>query len=397
MVTKRRGLGRGLAQLIPGANSTPNQNAQESLNISTPEEISATQTVENANSKVTKSTPVESNSKSSSRTKLTTKSNSATRQTSRRAGIDLLISGKPKLGDVEVVSELMPTPGAKYAEIKLTNIVTNAQQPREVFDDDDLAELVASIKEFGVIQPARVREQIDKNGLATGKYELIAGERRWRASKLAGNTTLPVIVADVQDDDMLSQALTENLNRVNLNPLEVASAYRQLIDDFGLTQEQLSQKFGKSRPVIANTLRLLNLPLGVQKRVAAGVLSEGHAKSLAGLKDIKLQEELANRVVQEGLSVRAVEEQVSLLTKQTKTGDDSSDLVTKKLSQEIRQLPDLALDVQQNLSDYLDTVVQIKLSKSASTGSAQIGRGQIVVDFADELDLQRLNVAIINS
>lgn len=294
-------------------------------------------------------------------------------------GVDLLVGSRSKTGKPQVQNELVPVPGARFAELSLKDIEPNHSQPRAVFDEDYLKELSASIKEFGVIQPIRVRE-ILKDGLSTGKYELIAGERRLRASKLARQKTVPAIVAEVEDDNMLSEALIENLHRVNLNPLEVAAAYRQLMDDFKLTQEQLSTKIGTSRSRIANTLRLLKLPLNIQKRVASGVLSEGHARSLLSLKDAQQQELLAGRIVQEGLSVRSVEEYVAL------SADQGSEAGSKRVKAE-KALPPAAQNAQAELSDYLDTVVQVKPGRA---------KGQIVIAYADENDLKRISAAIQN-
>jgi ParB family chromosome partitioning protein len=305
-------------------------------------------------------------------------------QVKSTVGVDLLVGTKsPKIGQPEVRSDLMPVPGARFAELSVKDIVANRAQPRDVFDEDYLNELAASIKEFGVIQPIRVREAT-KDGLSTGKYELIAGERRLRASKMARKKTVPAIIAEVEDDNMLSEALIENLHRVNLNPLEVAAAYRQLMDDFKLTQEQLSSKIGTSRPRIANTLRLLKLPLGIQKRVASGVLSEGHARALLGVKDLEYQESLATRIVQEGLSVRSVEEQVALWGLEAEGSPSKGKTRQDKAN---KALPAVVASTQAELSDYLDTTVQVKPGRA---------KGQIIIAYADENDLKRISAAIQN-
>ncbi|TFI04885.1 ParB/RepB/Spo0J family partition protein, partial [Kocuria rhizophila] len=206
-------------------------------------------------------------------------------------------------GDLRVV------PGAAFAELAVTDIHPNRKQPRQVFDEDELAELAFSVKELGVLQPIVVRPSRDGGPEA---YELVMGERRWRAVQAAGMSTIPAIVRETADDELLRDALLENLHRAQLNPLEEAAAYQQLMEEFGATQEQLSERIGRSRPQISNTLRLLRLPALVQRRVAAGVLSSGHARALLALPDPAEMERLAQRIVAEGLSVRATEEAVAL-------------------------------------------------------------------------------------
>ena len=214
---------------------------------------------------------------------------------------------------------IQPVPvGARYQEIPVGQIIPNPKQPRQVFDEDELAELVHSIREFGLLQPIVVRDTPEG-------FELIMGERRWRASSKAGLKHIPAIVRETSDEDMLRDALLENIHRVQLNPLEEAAAYQQLLDEFGVTQEQLADRLGRSRPVITNAIRLLNLPVGVQRRVAAGVLSAGHARALLGIKlgdgTADAQAQLADRIVAEGLSVRATEEAVSLINSNGKVPD----------------------------------------------------------------------------
>src|SRR5580658_2298221 len=196
--------------------------------------------------------------------------------------------------------------GAYLEEVPVRDIRPNPRQPRQIFDEDTLAELAASIAAVGLLQPVVVRR------ISSGSFELIMGERRWRASQQAGIDVIPAIVRETSDDDLLRNALMENLHREQLNPLEEAAAYQQLLDDFGVTHEELARRVGRSRPHISNTVRLLNLPPAVQKRVAAGVLSAGHARALLGIDDPAVQEQLAHRIVAEGLSVRAVEEIVAL-------------------------------------------------------------------------------------
>ena len=212
---------------------------------------------------------------------------------------------RPTPADVNAADGLVPVPGARFAELPVGEIRPNPKQPRTVFDEDALDELVGSIREVGVLQPIVVRDAGDG-------YELIMGERRWRATQAAGLATIPAIIRDTDDSDLLRDALLENLHRSELNPLEEAAAYQQLLDDFGCTHEQLATRIQRSRPQISNTLRLLKLPPLVQRRVAAGVLSAGHARALLGLSDGAAIERLAQRIVAEGLSVRAVEEIVSL-------------------------------------------------------------------------------------
>lgn len=261
---------------------------------------------------------------------------------------------------------LLPVPGARFAELPVGSIRPNPRQPRTVFDEDALAELVGSIREIGVLQPVVVRAVEDG-------YELIMGERRWRATQEAGLATVPAIVRDTEDSDLLRDALLENLHRAQLNPLEEAAAYQQLLDDFGCTHEQLATRIHRSRPQISNTLRLLRLPPLVQRRVAAGVLSAGHARALLGLSDGAAIERLAQRVVSEGLSVRAVEEIVAL------GGDESAPTRRQRPRAGIRNeaLDDLAA----RLSDRFETRVKVDLGKT---------RGKLTVEFASVQDLNRI-------
>ena len=266
-------------------------------------------------------------------------------------------------------------PGAVYAELPIGSIEPNPRQPRSVFDPDALAELVYSIREIGLLQPVVVRE-------AGNHYELIAGERRLRASKEAGLTHIPAIIRATDDDDLLRDALLENLHRSNLNALEEAAAYSQLLADFGCTQEELAQRIGRSRPQVTNTLRLLKLPPDVQRRVAAGVLSAGHARALLSLDDADAMNALAQRIVNEGLSVRNVEEIILLGQGKSKKNSNSN----KKSRSD--SLQDLVEEVQERMGDALDTRVTISgLPRSNS-------RGTIVIEAADAEDLRRIADAI---
>src|SRR5580692_5089636 len=256
--------------------------------------------------------------------------------------------------------------GAHYREVAVSAITPNPRQPRRVFDEEALDELAESIRQVGLLQPVVVR------AAGPDRYELIMGERRWRASQRAGLTEIGAIVKQTQDNDLLRDALIENLHRQQLDPLEEAAAYQQLLDDFGATHEQLAQKIGRSRPHISNTLRLLNLPPAVQKRVAAGVISAGHARALLGLDNPEAQDRLAHRIVAEGLSVRAVEEIVAI-------GDDDT---PKKRAPVTRQptapgLPRLA----DRLSDLFETRVTVDMGRN---------KGKITVEFASMDDLERI-------
>ncbi len=266
--------------------------------------------------------------------------------------------------------ELVPVPGARFAELPVTAIRPNTWQPRSVFDEGDLDELVESIKEIGVLQPIVVRP--DKEH--PGEYELIMGERRWRATQAAELDTIPAIIRDTDDGDMLRDALLENLHRSDLNPLEEAAAYRQLLDDFGCTHEELANRIARSRPQISNTLRLLRLPPLVQRRVAAGVLSAGHARALLGLSDGAEIERLAQRIVSEGLSVRATEEIVML------TESDGGSTKTRKAPR-AGMRSEAVDELATRLSDRFETRVKVALGKT---------KGRMTVEFASVEDLNRI-------
>ncbi|CAB4783207.1 unannotated protein [freshwater metagenome] len=254
---------------------------------------------------------------------------------------------------------------AQQNEIPVNQIFPNPRQPRTVFDETALNELIASIKSIGILQPPVVRK------VADNKYELIMGERRFRAAKAAGLTSIPVIIRQTPDNELLREALIENIHRSNLNPLEEGAAYAQLLTDFGCTHDELALKLGRSRPLISNTIRLLNLPDAVQRKVAAGVISAGHARALLGLTDATDIEKLASRIVAEGLSVRAVEEVIATMKPSTKT--------TKKAA--VKGISGAGLAAAELLSDYLDTRVSVETGK---------GKGKIVIEFAGSEDLQRI-------
>ena len=255
--------------------------------------------------------------------------------------------------------------GAYFAELPITQVRPNARQPRQVFEEEALAELVHSIREVGLLQPVVVRKSGDDS------YELIMGERRWRASQQAGRDTIPAIVRETDDNDMLRDALLENLHRSQLNPLEEAAAYGQLLEDFGCTHDELAQRIGRSRPQISNTLRLLKLSPAVQRRVAAGVLSAGHARALLSVDDAGAQDKLAARVTAEGISVRGLEEIVSLGVE----AEDAPRIVRRKpVAPGLTELAD-------RLSDRLETRVKVDLGKA---------KGKITVEFASLDDLRRI-------
>lgn len=275
------------------------------------------------------------------------------------------VSAPDAIVEEDSATELLPVPGARLAHLDPADIVPNAVQPRSVFDEDDLAELVHSIREVGVLQPIVVRPLSEQ----PGKYELVMGERRLRASIEVGLDSIPAIVRDTADIDMLRDALLENLHRAQLNPLEEASAYQQLLSDFGITQEELASRIGRSRPQITNTLRLLKLPESVQLRVAAGVLSAGHARAILSVGDLDGMLRLADKIVNEDLSVRAAEAAAAAGPKP---------VVAKPVpGQRQGHLNEIA----ETLGDRLDTRVKINLGAR---------KGQITVDFATIGDLNRI-------
>lgn len=274
----------------------------------------------------------------------------------------------PSAPAAEPEPQLSPVPGARFAEIPVDAIVPNPKQPRQVFDEEALEELKTSIQEVGFLQPIVVRQ------LDTEKYELVMGERRWRAAQAVGRDSIPAIVRDTKDDAMLRDALLENIHRANLNPLEEAAAYQQLLEEFGATHEELARRIGRSRPQISNTIRLMNLPAQVQRRVAAGVLSAGHARALLSLDDTEAQEQLAKRIVAEGISVRATEELVALALAD---GPAKASAAKRRPKPHAPALSDLA----DRLSDRFDTRVKVDIGRS---------KGKITIEFATVDDLERI-------
>ena len=254
---------------------------------------------------------------------------------------------------------------AQQNEVPINQISPNPRQPRTVFDETALNELIASIKSIGILQPPVVRK------VGESQYELVMGERRFRAAKAAGLTSIPVIIRQTPDNELLREALIENIHRSQLNPLEEGAAYAQLLSDFGCTHDELALKLGRSRPLISNTIRLLNLPDSVQRKVASGVISAGHARALLGITDSTEIEKLASRIVAEGLSVRSVEEIIATMKPAAKSAKKST---TKGVS-------GVGLAAAELLSDYLDTRVSVESGK---------GKGKIVIEFAGSEDLQRI-------
>ena len=274
-----------------------------------------------------------------------------------RAAVDVFF------GSAASIPNLVEVPGAKFALIDPNLISPNPQQPRSVFEAEAFEELVHSVREFGVLQPIVVRAK-------EGGFELIMGERRLRASKAAGLREIPAVVRETADENMLRDALLENIHRANLNPLEEASAYKQMLEDFGSTQEELADKLGRSRPQITNTLRLLRLPLEIQSKVASGVLSAGHARALLAAPNAESMIELANRTIREGISVRGLEELVSDTKDKPKKGKIIPGGKT-----------DMLKEMAQELSDELDTVVKINLGRK---------KGQMIIEFGNIADLRRI-------
>ena len=278
------------------------------------------------------------------------------------AAADVVLGGAPDSGGM----------GAVYREIDPSAIEANPRQPRQVFDEEALAELIHSIREFGLMQPIVVRAVAGQVG--GPRYQLVMGERRWRAAQAAGLATIPAIVRETADDSMLRDALLENIHRVQLNPLEEAAAYQQLLDEFGVTHDELAARIGRSRPLITNMIRLLRLPIAVQRRVAAGVLSAGHARALLSLESgPEGQEALAARIVAEGLSVRATEEAVTLANR----SDSAAPPAPRRKPIHMPGLQDVA----ERLSSAFDTRVTVRLGKR---------KGKIVVEFGSVEDLQRI-------
>ena len=290
----------------------------------------------------------------------------STRKGGLGRGLDALIPTSVMPTEIKTQSGVVT---ANRDEIDVNNISANPKQPRTVFDEDQLTELALSIKEVGLLQPPVVRS------IGNGRYQLIMGERRFRAAKLAGLKSIPVIIRQTSDDQLLREALIENIHRSQLNPLEEGAAYQQLLNDFSYTHDELAVKLSKSRPAITNTMRLLNLPPSVQRKVAAGVISAGHARALLSLTDEKEIENLANRIVAEGLTVRAVEEIVATGAAKVKSGSvRSGKIIAPKLK-----------EISDQLSDHLDTRVNVELGKQ---------KGKIVIEFATIEDLERISKVI---
>lgn len=340
MSERRRGLGRGLGALIPAAptEKTPTPAAMGGAGSASPSAV-----------------PV-----------LTSDRGVAAAKVATLPPVSAETEEPAVNGYVEAPA---PPMGAHFAELPLDSITPNPRQPREVFDEDALQELVTSIQEVGLLQPVVVRQ------VGPARYELIMGERRWRASREAGLDAIPAIVRATEDDKLLLDALLENLHRAQLNPLEEAAAYDQLLKDFNCTHDQLADRIGRSRPQVSNTLRLLKLSPAVQRRVAAGVLSAGHARALLSVEDSEEQDRLAHRIVAEGLSVRAVEEIVTLMgsrpqTAQRPKGPRAGGRVSPALS-----------DLATRLSDRFETRVKVDLGQK---------KGKITVEFASMEDLERI-------
>lgn len=363
MAEKRRGLGRGLGALIPEGPATPG--ARRPSDVFFAERSGETSPITDGRGftgNIAARTPGDA---------------PASDVAAKRgpAPNDALSSdGEAPDGPPEANDGLRPVPGATFADLRVDEIRANPRQPRQVFDEDDLAELEHSIREIGVLQPIVVRP-LDEPEDGVG-YELIMGERRWRASRAADQETVPAIVRRTADEDLLRDALLENLHRAQLNPLEEAAAYQQLLEDFGCTHDELAARIGRSRPQISNTLRLMKLPPLVQRRVAAGVLSAGHARALLGLGDAGAMERLAQRIVAEGLSVRTVEEIVAL------GGDqEPAARAARRPAAHDPALDELALA----LSDRLDTRVGISMGRK---------KGKLTVEFASAEDLDRIIEAL---
>lgn len=376
MAEKRRGLGRGLGALIP---SVPEEEAQAPKD-EAPKAQTKTKPGRPVDvffpevSQIAREEVPEPASSAVEGTDVSTEDDDAKPDAAEQSGFERHTPGIDDEGrpeDAQVSREtLVEVPGASFAEIPVSSIHPNRKQPRNVFDEDDMAELVHSIKEIGMLQPIVVRPS-GEGGDA--EYELVMGERRWRAAKEAELDAIPAIIRQTSDDDLLRDALLENLHRSELNPLEEAAAYQQLLDDFGCTHDELADRIGRSRPQVSNMLRLMKLPPLVQRRVAAGVLSAGHARALLSLTDLAEMEKLAQRIVSEGLSVRATEEIVAM-------ADGLKRPVRSNRPQQgarHERLDYLATA----LSDRLDTSVKITLGAR---------KGKVAIDFASVDDLNRI-------
>ena len=370
MSEKRRGLGRGLGALIPTGLDTPRSTGDRPVDVFFPDAVkAAADEAAAAEAKAAEATGVPEAAATPTTPAAEPTTEPTTAPTTEPATDSVVVEATADAATASAegdIDGLVPVPGARFAELPVGSIRPNPRQPRTVFDEEALAELVGSIREVGVLQPVVVREVVDG-------YELIMGERRWRATQEAGLSTIPAIIRETEESDLLRDALLENLHRSQLNPLEEAAAYQQLLDDFGCTHDELATRIHRSRPQISNTLRLLRLPPLVQRRVAAGVLSAGHARALLGLGDGAAIERLAQRIVSEGLSVRAVEEIVAL------GGDEKSPTRKPRTRAGIRNeaLDELA----SRLSDRFETRVKVDLGKT---------RGKLTVEFASVQDLNRI-------
>lgn len=356
---KKGGLGKGLAALIPAAEPAEADAAEV--------DVSRETDAPTAVADVTESVPGPRNGKASTTVQVATPE--AVPEVSRETS------------EPETEDGLVPVPGAVYRLVPLADINTNPKQPRQVFDEEGIEELKVSLAEVGLLQPIAVRE-VDAG------YELIVGERRTRAARELGWETIPAIVRETKDEDLLRDALLENIHRVQLNPLEEGAAYQQLLDEFGVTQEELSKRIGRSRPQISNTIRLLSLPPAVQRRVAAGVLSAGHARAVLALPTDEKREALATRIVSEGLSVRATEEVVSLET--SKLDGEAADVSRETASggkakkNGALRAPGIA-ELTDRLSDHFDTKVKVSLGQR---------KGRIVIEFGSIADLERITASM---
>lgn len=387
MADKKRGLGRGLGALISSSPATAAPEEKQDVS----RETSPAEPVAEA-SRPRAARPVdmffEPGRKSSTPKAPTTAAKPAKRSRATMPGLNTTLGTKsspvreddasaeksaPKKSqpkpDTPDSSDLVEVPGAQFAELDVKLIHPNRKQPRTNFDQEHMDELIHSIREIGLLQPIVVRPSREKDD---APYELVMGERRWRATQAAGLATIPAIIRDTQDTDLLRDALLENLHRSQLNPLEEAAAYQQLLEEFNCTQEVLSERIGRSRSQISNTIRLMKLPPLVQRRVAAGVLSAGHARALLGLSNNEVIEQLAQRIINEGLSVRATEEAVAL-------SDDKPRKPAKKAreTQRNERLDFLAT----SLADRLDTNVKIQLGRR---------KGKVSIEFASVDDLNRI-------
>lgn len=381
-MAKRTGLGRGIGALIPTSETADARpvdvffpNTPRAAEDAGSEPAVATAKRTKAATRVSRETTTPSKAKGDvprettpAAKKAQAKKAPAKRSTSSPSRAGAAATAEPPVDAAAAESELLAVPGARLVQVDPKAIVPNPRQPRTEFDPEALAELVHSVREFGLLQPVVVRDKGD------GVYELIMGERRTRASREAGLATIPAIVRDTADEDLLRDALLENLHRAELNPLEEASAYQQLLEDFGTTQDELARRLGRSRPQISNTIRLLRLPVPVQQRVAAGVLSAGHARAVLSLPTEELMQRLADKIVNEDLSVRAAETAAKAIAA---AGENSAPAPRPKAGARRAYLDDVAT----RLGDRLNTRVKIGLGAR---------KGQVTIDFATIQDLNRI-------